>query len=212
MKHIGFIEEILEISSSKMPDAALFFRLHPDSGGIVVFNQAGMIPARDEMDDLYERLQVFYDGFGDEEVDAHNEQRYQELNPDQNHPKSKQPVVPAKSADWRRRRMHILGKRDGWQCHYCATPMLSYEEIRARYSVGENFDEKIQQFESEWIDLPPGVYWPTLDHKTPRSLGGTHDLDNLVLCCHPCNSKKSNTYTYTEFVALIQQPGKAVVS
>lgn len=29
-----------------------------------------------------------------------------------------------------------------------------------------------------------------VDHVIPRKAGGTHDLDNLVACCAPCNSKK----------------------
>ncbi len=30
----------------------------------------------------------------------------------------------------------------------------------------------------------------TVDHVTPLSKGGRHDMDNLVACCKPCNSKK----------------------
>lgn len=30
----------------------------------------------------------------------------------------------------------------------------------------------------------------TLDHIKPQSLGGTHAIKNLVLCCKPCNSWK----------------------
>jgi 5-methylcytosine-specific restriction endonuclease McrA len=29
-----------------------------------------------------------------------------------------------------------------------------------------------------------------VDHVIPRARGGGHDLDNLVACCKPCNSKK----------------------
>jgi HNH endonuclease len=31
----------------------------------------------------------------------------------------------------------------------------------------------------------------TVDHVTPRSLGGTANADNLALCCHGCNQHKS---------------------
>ncbi len=31
-----------------------------------------------------------------------------------------------------------------------------------------------------------------VDHVTPRSLGGTDNLDNLQLLCRPCNLNKSN--------------------
>jgi len=29
-----------------------------------------------------------------------------------------------------------------------------------------------------------------VDHVIPRKVGGTHDLENLVACCAPCNSAK----------------------
>ena len=37
-----------------------------------------------------------------------------------------------------------------------------------------------------------------LDHKTPRSKGGAHDLSNIVVSCISCNSKKG-TLTEEEF-------------
>lgn len=36
-----------------------------------------------------------------------------------------------------------------------------------------------------------------LDHKLPRSEGGSNDLENRVLLCGPCNRTKSNTLTLT---------------
>lgn len=32
----------------------------------------------------------------------------------------------------------------------------------------------------------------TVDHKLPVSKGGTNEMNNLVICCQTCNSKKSN--------------------
>ena len=32
----------------------------------------------------------------------------------------------------------------------------------------------------------------TVDHKIPVSRGGTNAMNNLVICCHSCNSKKNN--------------------
>ncbi len=32
----------------------------------------------------------------------------------------------------------------------------------------------------------------TVDHVVPKSKGGSDDLDNLVLCCKSCNSKKQD--------------------
>jgi 5-methylcytosine-specific restriction endonuclease McrA len=31
-----------------------------------------------------------------------------------------------------------------------------------------------------------------VDHVIPRANGGGHDLDNLVACCAPCNSRKGS--------------------
>ena len=38
-----------------------------------------------------------------------------------------------------------------------------------------------------------------VDHRTPRSRGGTHDLNNLITACRKCNSKKAYK-TYEEFI------------
>ncbi len=59
-----------------------------------------------------------------------------------------------------------LAERDGWHCHYC----------NVRLGWGH-----------------PSVVPPEVDHKTPRSLGGSNDLDNLVLSCGACNSLKGAT-------------------
>lgn len=36
----------------------------------------------------------------------------------------------------------------------------------------------------------------TIDHKIPVSRGGTSNIDNLVIACHPCNSGKRNKTDY----------------
>jgi hypothetical protein len=41
-----------------------------------------------------------------------------------------------------------------------------------------------------------------VDHVIPRARGGGHDLDNLVACCKPCNSRKG---AIEEGVFLTQQ-------
>jgi len=33
---------------------------------------------------------------------------------------------------------------------------------------------------------------PCIDHVVPRTLGGPHHIDNFVLSCRSCNSKKRN--------------------
>lgn len=43
----------------------------------------------------------------------------------------------------------------------------------------------------------------SIDHLMPISRGGTHDEDNLVLCCRQCNNAKSDMMLaeFVEFVA-----------
>ncbi|MEZ5205012.1 MAG: HNH endonuclease [Acidimicrobiales bacterium] len=37
-----------------------------------------------------------------------------------------------------------------------------------------------------------GAKGSTVDHVVPRSRGGRHDWDNVVLACQPCNSRKGD--------------------
>lgn len=54
--------------------------------------------------------------------------------------------------------------RDGTNCHYCTTPTI--------------------------LTNTPHPRRRTLDHVLPQKFGGTDDLDNLVLACSECNSRK----------------------
>ena len=51
------------------------------------------------------------------------------------------------------------------------------------------------------ISILPGNYpnKATIDHKVPKSNGGTNDIDNLVMACTECNRKKSSI-SYEEFM------------
>jgi 5-methylcytosine-specific restriction endonuclease McrA len=42
------------------------------------------------------------------------------------------------------------------------------------------------------IDVIAGSTLMTVDHKKPKSKGGTNDLENLVPMCSPCNQKKAD--------------------
>ena len=33
---------------------------------------------------------------------------------------------------------------------------------------------------------------PTIDHLIPKVLGGKNNIENLILCCQPCNVKKDD--------------------
>lgn len=64
-----------------------------------------------------------------------------------------------------------LALRDGWTCHYCAAALGWGHE---------------------------SVTHPEIEHKTPKSRGGSDDLENLVLACRPCNRTKA-TQSHDEF-------------
>jgi 5-methylcytosine-specific restriction endonuclease McrA len=46
----------------------------------------------------------------------------------------------------------------------------------------------------------------TLDHVVPRSRGGHTDWDNLVTCCHKCNSRKGDRLPEEAGVRLLRVP------
>lgn len=69
-------------------------------------------------------------------------------------------------------RVSKLAERDGWECHYCGAPL-------------------------GWGH--PLVTAPQVEHRIPRSRGGSNRLGNLVLACQPCNSAKG-TMTDEEFM------------
>lgn len=45
---------------------------------------------------------------------------------------------------------------------------------------------------------PSSDFYPTRDHKLPKSKGGTNDPRNIVLACRPCNTEKADM-TVAEF-------------
>lgn len=44
----------------------------------------------------------------------------------------------------------------------------------------------------------------SIDHATPLSRGGTHNINNIVFCCLACNMVKF-TMTYSEFTAFLEK-------
>lgn len=92
-----------------------------------------------------------------------------------------------------------LGIRDGWFCHYCKHPLVP-EQDRDKHKVETHYENgEIHYF----YKVPDGFKWATLDHKVPRSKGGSHELSNLVLACNSCNATKGNRHTYEEFKMLM---------
>lgn len=60
----------------------------------------------------------------------------------------------------------IVYNRDGWMCYLCGVRVVSSKTYRPDQA--------------------------TLDHIIPLSAGGPHTYDNVMTCCHRCNTNKSN--------------------
>lgn len=110
---------------------------------------------------------------------------------------------------WASKMVPRIAKRDGWYCHYCHTP-LSYPELTPIENIFDDdlYNDGIISYSSEqyiaWNYIQPdGTKYPTIDHKLPKSKGGSNKPDNLVLSCIDCNMKKNDRYNYEEFIALI---------
>lgn len=69
---------------------------------------------------------------------------------------------------WSHQRQHEVAGRDGWTCAYCGGRLVC----------------TCVRIDPEW-ERPA-----TIDHRTAQAKGGSHDLDNLVLACGRCNSRK----------------------
>jgi hypothetical protein len=77
-------------------------------------------------------------------------------------------------------------ERDGgWFCHYCGCPLAgaATPEKLVRYWMNDGWS----------ISINPkyrSTHWVNLDHVVPRCRGGSNELENLVLACGQCNSRK----------------------
>lgn len=74
----------------------------------------------------------------------------------------------------RRTIMQRVAHRDGgWRCFYCGKALTPVADIRQ--PTAQNDTKR-----------------PTLDHVTARAHGGRNSIDNFVLACVDCNSRKSD--------------------
>lgn len=78
------------------------------------------------------------------------------------------------NSEKRNRIVRKLIDRDGVHCHYCGVQLV--------WSDGLSYQEN-------------GL---SIDHITPQTEGGETELDNLVLACRKCNTRKGTKH-YQEF-------------
>jgi 5-methylcytosine-specific restriction endonuclease McrA len=92
----------------------------------------------------------------------------------------------------RKKLVSQLIERDGLLCAYCGTQLTDIFQfdyaVRARYGR----DASVTYAKGdELITIPYTVSKPPhIDHIIPVSRGGKNNLENLVLSCQSCNSKK----------------------
>ena len=109
---------------------------------------------------------------------------------------------------WSAKKSKQIGERDGFCCHYCGYPLafpikrvVGWKHYDDFWNDGYNDlrpgDYPIYEFEQ-----PENTKYPTIDHKIPKSQGGTNDMDNLVLSCIDCNIQKGARHTYEAFLEM----------
>ena len=79
----------------------------------------------------------------------------------------------------------LIHKRDGYNCRFCGMPVIR-PEIRKKFLVAYPRSMRWGRKESEQHAAFQAM-WAQYDHVLPHALGGTNDLDNLVLACAACN-------------------------
>ena len=77
-------------------------------------------------------------------------------------------------------------------CYICG------KDVVFPYLITSNGGEIIE-YRSGYVkySLENKIYYGiayTIDHKLPKSKGGTNSLDNLEICCGFCNEEKGNDY------------------
>lgn len=96
--------------------------------------------------------------------------------------------------------INLIARRDGWDCAYCTQPLLWMANYYGSHMVLAPDGTRVNQSRSPWIygervricsyQFWSGAIVPTIDHVVPRSQGGNNSIENLVLSCRLCNSRK----------------------
>jgi 5-methylcytosine-specific restriction endonuclease McrA len=105
--------------------------------------------------------------------------------------------------EWTKARKVVLPQlieRDGLTCHYCGIdlvpPDARYDQ--APYYCIDEWRTSLSRYTQYKVSPQYGRL--SVDHIIPMSQGGADTMDNLVICCHKCNSGKCNM-SYDEYMA-----------
>lgn len=91
-----------------------------------------------------------------------------------------------------------LAERDGgWFCHYCGVLVGCIEDLGTRHTANNKSWYSFNESRS-----PVKVF--SIDHKIPKTKGGSDDLDNLLLTCRKCNQRKGKK-DYDEFIEWLKR-------
>ncbi len=80
--------------------------------------------------------------------------------------------------------------RDGRHCRFCGVPLVRAEVRKAMHRA---YPEAARWGDRN-VDQHTGLQalWLQFDHVLPHARGGTHDPDNLLVTCAPCNFGRSD--------------------
>lgn len=94
-------------------------------------------------------------------------------------PKSRMPAVSTRRS---------LIERDGYHCRYCGIPLI---ETHVRKRI-QNAYPKVLRWGPRNMDkhFAFQAMALTFDHLIPHSRGGDNSMENMVVCCDPCNCGK----------------------
>jgi HNH endonuclease len=84
----------------------------------------------------------------------------------------------------------VVVARDGHCCRFCGIGVVRRETratIRKEYPDALRWGAKVDEMHAGFMAMTA-----SFDHVLPYSRGGATDLENVVLCCWPCNNGRAN--------------------
>lgn len=78
-----------------------------------------------------------------------------------------------------------IHQRDGYNCRFCGVPVIR-PQVRVRMASAYPTTARWGRKEFEQHSAFQAM-WAQYDHVVPHAMGGTNDLENIVLTCAACN-------------------------